>query len=325
MADHVHPTAFGQIVDRRAGAGRARSATGCRRGAPASLIRYETTLGGRLRGDADLRLPAREGQRARRRCRDSGSMAPDQERRWRLSSGAAAGLGGHLPQPPRQRRRQRARLQPPAPVARRAARGRSSAPRCRGRARPGPAPSPRAPARRARAGSAPTTARRSRIPRARELGVDERRASRRVERLDTSRARVVVVGARCRRPGRSTWFSRRCGLSRLVRVEAELQHDHPGQAELVAQPLDRRRDHAEVLGDQRQRRRARARAASNSARPGPRRQRPPTARRVRPRAPPSRRRSRGSGRSARGRTARACAAAARPTSGSRRRRSAGQS
>ena len=27
----------------------------------------------------------------------------------------------------------------------------------------------------------------------------------------------------------------------------------PGQAELVAQPLDRRRDHAEILGDQRQR------------------------------------------------------------------------
>src|SRR4051812_46746184 len=32
-------------------------------------------------------------------------------------------------------------------------------------------------------------------------------------------------------------------------VERPEHHDHPGIAELVAQPHDRRRDHAEVLGD----------------------------------------------------------------------------
>ena len=38
----------------------------------------------------------------------------------------------------------------------------------------------------------------------------------------------------------------------VVGVEAELEHDHARQPEAVAQPLDRRRDHPEVLGDQRQ-------------------------------------------------------------------------
>ena len=101
------------------------------------------------------------------------------------------------------------------------------------------------------------------------------------------------------------------------RVEAELQHDHAREAELVAQPLDGGRDDAEVLGDQRQLARAsRGRGVERRARPGPRCQRPP-ARVARPPAPPSRRRSRGSGRSARGRRARTCAGSARSTSGSR--------
>src|SRR5262249_16931201 len=34
--------------------------------------------------------------------------------------------------------------------------------------------------------------------------------------------------------------------------ESELNDVHPGEAELVAEPLDRGRDHAEVLGDERE-------------------------------------------------------------------------
>jgi hypothetical protein len=51
MADHVHPTAFGQIaiaeraLDLLAGAGRAPQIR------PSELIAYETTRAGRLRGD----------------------------------------------------------------------------------------------------------------------------------------------------------------------------------------------------------------------------------------------------------------------------------
>ena len=40
---------------------------------------------------------------------------------------------------------------------------------------------------------------------------------------------------------------------RDVGLKAELEHDHPGQAERVPQAIDRRRDHAEILGDERQR------------------------------------------------------------------------
>ena len=93
--------------------------------------------------------------------------------------------------------------------------------------------------------------------------------------------------------------------------------DHARQPEAVAQALDRRRDHAEVLGDQRQLAVQRARRGVEHRAPRP--ALPAPAQRVLARAPapPSRRRSRGSGRCARGRRARTCAAAARPTSGSR--------
>ena len=65
-------------------------------------------------------------------------------------------------------------------------------------------------------------------------------------------------------------------LRGVAGVEAELQDDDPGQAEVVAQPVHRGRDDAEVLGDQRQLAERRA-PGSNSARPGPRCQRPPSA------------------------------------------------
>ena len=48
----------------------------------------------------------------------------------------------------------------------------------------------------------------------------------------------------------------------------------PGKPSAARRRVDGRGDHAEVLGDQRQRRRARRAAASNGARPGPRCQRP---------------------------------------------------
>ena len=51
----------------------------------------------------------------------------------------------------------------------------------------------------------------------------------------------------------------------------------PGQPELVAQPLDRRRDHAEVLGDQRQLAELAPRPRRRARGPGPRRQLPSSA------------------------------------------------
>ena len=48
------------------------------------------------------------------------------------------------------------------------------------------------------------------------------------------------------------WLRGPVRAARVVGVEAELQHDHARVAEPVAQPLDRRRDDAQVLGDQRQ-------------------------------------------------------------------------
>ncbi len=136
----------------------------------------------------------------------------------------------------------------------------------------------------------------------------------RVERVVPAPRRVVVVGAGVDDPVLDVVLEP-VRVVRVARVEPELEHEHPGQPELVAQRLHRRRDHAEVLGHERQRRRARprrrgtgrARARASSAR-SPRCGRPP--------ARPSRRRSRGSGRSEPRRTARACGAGARPTSGS---------
>ena len=64
MADHVHPTAFGQIeIAERALAvlaGDGLMATI----RPRELIRYETSWYGTARGETDVRLPAREGERA---------------------------------------------------------------------------------------------------------------------------------------------------------------------------------------------------------------------------------------------------------------------
>ena len=52
MADHVHPTAFGQIaIAERALAALERDGLHART-RPRELIRYETTRWGRLRGDA---------------------------------------------------------------------------------------------------------------------------------------------------------------------------------------------------------------------------------------------------------------------------------
>ena len=64
---------------------------------------------------------------------------------------------------------------------------------------------------------------------------------------------VVVVRARV-----DDASSRRRAIGLSCQSRSELQSRPSREPELVAEPLDRRRDHAEVLGDQRQRRRARA-------------------------------------------------------------------
>ncbi len=114
------------------------------------------------------------------------------------------------------------------------------------------------------------------IPRAGELGLDQR-ASRGIERLVPAAHRVVVVrarvdDARARRGARSG-----AALSGSSGSKPNCSTTIPGSPSDVAQPLDRRGDHAEVLGDQRQRapssrrggveqRAARARAASDPPR-----------------------------------------------------------
>ena len=113
------------------------------------------------------------------------------------------------------------------------------------------------------------------------------------ERLPPAAQRVVVVRARVDDPW-SRWWSGRCGPAG-GRSKPNCRTACPGSPASVAQALDRRRDDAEVLRDQRQ-------LASSSRRvedtrpgapPWPRR-----GRRPRRRARPSRRRTRGSGRSA---------------------------
>ena len=102
-----------------------------------------------------------------------------------------------------------------------------------------------------------------------------RAAAVRRQRAVPAQQRVVVVGARV-----DDLVLAVVGevVRRVrVRVEVVLQDRHPRVAEAVAQALDRRGDDAEVLGDQRPAPRARRAAASNTARPGPRFQRPESA------------------------------------------------
>ena len=140
------------------------------------------------------------------------------------------------------------------------------------------------------------------------------RTALRGQRLPPAAQRVVVVRARVEDlvavvvlgPVRAV---------RVVGVEGELQDHHPREPQVVAQARDRRGDDAQVLGDQRQRPELGPLPRRTPRAPG----RAPNGRarhRERRRARPRRRRSRGSGRCARRRTARTCAAAAAPTSGS---------
>ena len=127
----------------------------------------------------------------------------------------------------------------------------SCAPRRRARARPAPAPSPRARGRRRRGGSATTTARARARPRASIARVDHRAHARR-RSTRTSRARCRGRGCRCRRCGARRGCRGWCGLRGSSGSKPNWTIDHAGEAEAVAQPLDRRGDDAEVLRDQRQ-------------------------------------------------------------------------
>ena len=83
---------------------------------------------------------------------------------------------------------------------------------------------------------------------ARQLGVDELPLTR-LEGLEPAAGGVLVVGAGVDDPVLDV-VGRRVRAARRVGIHPELEHQHPRQAELVAQPLHRRRDHAQVLGDQ---------------------------------------------------------------------------
>ena len=138
------------------------------------------------------------------------------------------------------------------------------------------------------------------------------------ERLPPAARRVVVVRARV--DDRLLLVVLGQVRIRRVAAERELEHDHAGEAELAAQPDDRLRDHAEILGDDGEL----AELALDRAEHGGARAAPPAAvlrGRLALAAPPSRRRSRGSGRPASGRRARTCGGSARSTSGSRPRAS----
>ena len=99
-------------------------------------------------------------------------------------------------------------------------------------------------------------------------------------------------------------------------AEAEEEHRHAGQAELEPQPLDGRRDHAEVLGDQLQRTELAARGVEDGCRRAPAAS-DPRGRCALSRASTSRRRSRESGRCGPDRPDRRPGAGARSTSDSR--------
>ena len=305
MADHVHPTAFGQIsiAERALDLLQRDGLPAAVR--PSELISYETTRWKRLRGDATYAYRTRRSS-AGLRC--SGAYATDQ----------SAAAGGPPPRwPPAAAAPARASARPAraASATRRRSPAGSSAPRCRGRARPAPGPSPRARARRSARRISAHQGRRSRIPRRASSALDQR-APRRIERLAPAAHRVVVV---------------RAGVDDAlldVVLEAVRRVRLVGLEGRTAAPAcpgspseSRRRSTAGVITP-------RSSATSGSAAelpPGGVERRAPGAappatrarRRARPRARPSRRRSRGSGRSARGRRARRCAAAARPTSGSR--------
>ena len=79
--------------------------------------------------------------------------------------------------------------------------------------------------------------------------------------------RVGVVRRACRRPARSRWFSNRCGLA-CGPPNAQMSTAMPGKPSSSRSRVDGRRDHAEVLGDHRQRAELGSAARKSSA-PGP--------------------------------------------------------
>ena len=90
-------------------------------------------------------------------------------------------------------------------------------------------------------------------------GIDDRSPhALRASALRTSRPSCRCRACSCTRPGSRGGCWSACGLLRAA-AEGPAEDDHPRQTELVAQLVDGRRDHAEVLGDDAAGRRARAR------------------------------------------------------------------
>ena len=172
---------------------------------------------------------------------------------------------------PRRQVHPRELVELPAPAAG-GARAGSCGPRCPAPARPGAGSSPAAPGRRRPGGSWPTPARprrsRTRAATPRPTPATPAAARR------TSRGSCRCRGCRCRRPGPPRGRRGHVLGVALGGREAELQHRHAREPERLAHRGDRRRDHAEVLGDHRQGRPGRRVRRRSGAAPGPRFQEP---------------------------------------------------
>ncbi len=114
-------------------------------------------------------------------------------------------------------------------------------------------------------GSTPTTPARRAARAASAASTSSRRSA---AATHTTRAPCRVVRSRVHEPLLDV-VAGLGGLPGSLGVEAELEHEHAGQPERVAQPLDRRGYDPEVLGDERQSPSSRS-TARKSAIPGPR-------------------------------------------------------
>ena len=159
-------------------------------------------------------------------------------------------LLGRFPQPRRQRRRQRPRLHPPPPVPPRPPRV------VHPRRRPQPEHilrlEHRHPRRRSqRQPDQPPPRLALDNPKTSKRTIHKRTLTHRQTGIPPPR-RVVIVRARVHDPVLGVVLEP-MHAPRRPRVEAELEHDHPRKSERLAKRSDRRRDHAEVLGHDRQR------------------------------------------------------------------------
>ena len=148
-------------------------------------------------------------------------------------------------------------------------------------ARPGAGSSPSAPGRRTPAGSAPSAAR-ARRSRTRAAPRRPARAAPAASDVVPAADRVVVVGAGVDDLVLHVVLRHVLGVRARTGVKPNCSTAMPGSPSDSRSRVDRRRDHAEVLGDQRQLAQRRAGGVERRARPGRASTRPP----ARTRRPP---------------------------------------